>query len=326
MYMNRHFNNLTIKPFQLFSPLILISLLVGITVGCNHNRQVVPVEIDADEVYKPLVANDEDVPALISFGRDSIPGFIFDYEMSSDDPDIFIYYQNLTVLDINPSITQDILDFSLKELSEHGFITDSIFLNENVYKDLLSEGLYYKEAVTKIIDEEKDSFDSRFSTLESYSSAFNIYFKIYPVYLDDKYITYRLYSYCFTGGAHGITVSYLRTYDLATGKLQTLEDLIKPERITDLREEVAAQMAYAYPIYEDISTVDQYIDSLNVWLDNFDTQEEKDDITLKNFPLPDPALTNEGLAFVYQMYELTPGSDGCPLVVIPYKDIAKWRL
>ena len=89
----------------------------------------------------------------------------------------------------------------------------------------------------------------------------------------------------------------------------------------DVREEVAARMAYAYPIYENITTVEQYIDSLNVWLDNFNDSDSSQKITAKDFPIEDVALIKQGLVSVYQMYELTPGSDGCPVVVVPYEDI-----
>lgn len=303
---------------RFFPYLFLISFILA---ACNHTRQVVPYEQDTDEIFAPLQPNEEEMPEFQTFGKDSIPGFIFDFEMTTSNHDVFVYYQNLTVLDINPRITYDVLDFSLQQLCEYGFINDSINFTETEYQSLLKEGLNYKEASARTLDKFKEAFDSTVETYDSIVSPFNIYFQIYPVFLNKEIVTYRESAYCYTGGAHGMSISYLRTYDLSTGSLLTLADIVKPERLEEVREEVAAHMAYSYPIYENITSVDQYIDSLNSWLDNFETENEKKEITLQNYPLPDPALTEEGLVFIYQMYELTPGSDGCPVVLIPYKDI-----
>ena len=293
-------------------------------VGCNHSRPVVPCDIDTDEVYKPIPPNEESSPNELTFGKKNIPGFIFDTEMTTENSDIYIYFNNLTVLDINPSINQSIFDFIQDQLKEFGFVNDSVSLQKNEFETLIKEGMNFSDAAARILDFQKNCFEAQYDTIASYNSPFNIYFQIYPVYLDEKYVTYRESSYCYTGGAHGMTESNLFTYDLTTGNLMTLEDIVKPESMDEVREEVAAHMAYSYPIYENITTVEQYIDSLNVWLGDSsesDASSHDNRITLKNYPLPTPALTDEGLAFVYQMYVLTPGSDGCPIIVIPYRDI-----
>lgn len=303
-----------------FSIVILFIMAIGVT-GCQNNRLVVPEEIDTDEIFKALQPNEEDSPENMTFGVSSIPGFIFDYDITTRNPDVFVYYQNFTVLDINPAIIQDLFSFTQKQLGEYGFINDSISFKGNEISDYMREGLSYKEAAARLLDTQKEAFEARLSVNDSLIYPQNIYFQIYPVYLDDKYVTYRESAYCYTGGAHGMSITYLRTYELSSGKFMTLNDIVKPERQDEVREEVAAHMAYSYPIYENITTVDQYIDSLNVWLGNFNGDEVSERITLKNYPLPDPAITKDGLVFVYQMYALTPGSDGCPVVFIPYKDL-----
>ena len=309
------------KLFSLFITVPVCLFISLILPGCNHSRQVVPFDIDVDEITKPLSPNDDSNPMDLTFGKENIPGFVFDYEMETEKPDVFVFFQNLTILDTKPEITQDIFEFIQGQLCEYGFINDSVSLVPGEFESLISSGLKYNEAAARLIDRQKQEFNSQIETLDSLNYPFNIYFNIYPVYLDKNYVTYWQSAYCYTGGAHGITTSYLKTYDLNSGKLLTYDNIIKENHLEEVREEVAAHMAYSYPIYENISTVEQYLDSLNVWLDHFSSEDSKDLITVQNFPLNDVAITKDGLVFMYQMYELTPGSDGCPMVLIPYKDI-----
>lgn len=310
------------KTAKTFPLIFIFSLILISFYSCSQSeRPVVPYDTEADAVFKRLSPNEEDAPEGLTFGKDSIPGVIFDYEMSTNDSDIYVFFDKFTLLDINPEINQDIVEFIYSHMSENDFLTSAAQLPYNVFSNLVASGVGYQDAMTKVLDMLRIYFEAGLASRSFILPPFHMYFMIYPVYLDDNYITYRLYASCFTGGAHGIPYSYLRTYDLNSGKLLTLKDIVKPEGLKDVREEVAAHMAYSYPIYENITTVNQYIDSLNKWLDHFDPMDITGKITIQDFPLSDPAITSEGLAFIYSVYELTPGSDGCPLVVIPYRDI-----
>ena len=308
------------KPLIVSQKILLFLFLSLLVIGCHQNRQVVPYEVDADEIYKSLTPNEDNLPENITFGPDSIPGFTYDVDFTTNDSDVYVFFNKFTLLDVNPEITQNIFEFIQQQLTEFGFVNQSFSINPNEMEKLLADGVSFQEAAGKILDMQETAFDSQIATFENINH-FNITFLIYPVYLDKKFVTYRETAYSYTGGAHGMTVSYLRTYDLSSGKLMGLNDIVKPDGLEKVREEVTAQMAYSYPIYENIKTVDQYLDSLNVWLDHFDPLGVAGDITVKNFPLTDPAITAEGLVFIYQMYELTPGADGCPLIVVPFKDI-----
>lgn len=301
-----------------------IPLLIFISViafSCSRSHPVVPGEIDEEEIYKALVPNEDESSRDLTFGPDSIPGFVFDYEMTTENPDIYIFLDNLTVMDINPAVNQDIMDFVYTQLSEYGYIAETTVLAPDEMEQLLGRGFNYAEATGEILDGINKAFDERYPEISSYRSPFNAYFQIYPLWLNDKIVTYRLTAYCYTGGAHGMTISYIRSYDLQSGKKLTFDDIVTPGEREYVREEIAAHMAYAYPIYENITTVEQYLDSLNVWLENFDSSEKGEKITAKDYPAPDVALISQGLVSVYQMYELTPGSDGCPVVVIPYANL-----
>ena len=303
----------------------VFSLILIFLFACHRSqRPIVPYEVDPDEVFRALTPNDEDATNYLTFGKNNIPGFIFDHDFTTDNSEIFVYFQNFTVLDINPDINQGLFEFIYQQLTEGGFISEEVKFSDSEFSSLQNSGLTYSDAAGKILDILDEGFEQRYDSLSSYRSPFNIYFQIYPVFLDDNYVTYRQYSYSYTGGAHGITASYLKSYDLKSGKELQLDDIVTPEGLTTLHEEVAAHMAYSYPIYENIETVEEYVDSLNVWVGDFygdDASGHDNKITLSNFPLPQPAIIKDGLAFIYQMYTMAPGSDGCPLVVIPYSDI-----
>ncbi|MCH5226531.1 MAG: hypothetical protein J1F16_01735 [Muribaculaceae bacterium] len=299
----------------------LLTLVALIATGCSHSRNIVPYEVDTDVVFRPLAPNEEENPNDYTFGKANIPGFIFDNDFTTSKEDTYVYFSNLTILDVAPAINQHLFNFIIAQLTEYGFVEPSYSFPDNEVTSLMNQGLNYKEASAAILDNFKTAFDNQVDTITSYGSPFNAYFLIYPVFLDDNYITYRESAYCYTGGAHGINITYLKTFDLKSGEELSFDDIVKPEHAGVVREEIAAHMAYSYPIYENIKTVQQYVDSLNVWLDNFNDSDNNEMITVKNFPAGDIALLKEGLGVIYQMYELTPGSDGCPIVVIPYKDI-----
>lgn len=298
---------------------LLSSLLCIVVISCSQNRQIVPYEVDLDEIYKALPPNDEN-PQQLNFGQMNVPGFIFDYDFTTENEDVFINFNNFTVLDVNPLINKDLLNFINEELKDYGFI-NSEGISEEEISSILSEGLSYEESVATILKKLQAQFEEQLPEILSYKTPFNAYFQIYPLYFGKNLVTYRLTAYCYTGGAHGMTITYIRSYDLRSGKSLSFDDIVTPQGREDVRNEIAAHMAYSYPIYDNITTVEQYIDSLNKWLDFSDSDQNKEEITISTFPTGDVALIKEGLVCVYQMYELTPGSDGCPVVVISYKDL-----
>lgn len=309
---------------KILSFVMSISLLIIITTGCGErNRQVVPYESDSEDVYVPLMPNEEEQPDGYTYGPDSIPGLSMDYDMTTDNQEIYVHIETFTILDINPRVTASLLTFVKNELEESGFIkVNKVFSSKEEY-ELTNDSIFSRNYIFREFDNLKEEFYKELPIIEEYGSAFNIVFNIYPVYIDRKYVTYRESAYCYTGGAHGNVSTKLVTYDLESGKALNLYDIVKSERINEVREEVAAHMAYSYPIYDNIHTVNQYLDSLNVWLGTDNTEESGGEarITLENFPLPAPALNATGLVFIYETYQLTPGSDGSPVVVLPYAEL-----
>ena len=301
-----------------FIAVIFFSLIYS---GCEKNRQIIPNDSDTADVFEPIYPNEDENPEEPTFGTEHIPGIILSYPVTTDNEEIYMDI-NLTILETNPKISYDLFGFISEQLKETGFIAADA-KNPDYTLDESEDGRQHlEEYAAQNLDYDKELFLKELPEIASYESPFNIAIDIYPVFLNDDYITFRKYAYYYTGGAHGNTISQLQTYNLTTGESLGLENIIKPDRMEDVREMVAAHMAYSYPIYENLKTVDEYIDSLNVWLGNGTSAEEDDKrITLKNYPLNNPAITSKGLVFTYERYELAPGVDGCPVVVLTYDEV-----
>lgn len=308
----------------IFNPVMIMLAMFVSLISCNHPTQIVPFDIDVDEIFKPLEPNEESLPNDSTFGEEKIPGSTLEIEFKTDLEEVYVLFEDFTVLQISPAITRSLFEFVEQQLCEYGFVNQSFTLPKDEMINLQSQGLNYKEAAVKIINTLKEGFDAQLDNIASFDSPFNISFRIYPIYLDNRFVTYRLNAYAYTGGAHGISINYVKTYDLISGKFMSIDDIVKSDSMKEIRQYVVEQMAYSYPIYEDIKTVDQYLDSLNLFLGDFHGEGDPGEsglITMENYPLPNPGITSQGLVFIYQMYELTPASDGCPVVLLPYKDI-----
>lgn len=317
-------NQIIMSKKRYFSEKILLSFIILALIicnACNENRNVVPNDFDSSDVFSRLKPNEEVHPGVMTFGPDSISGFDINLEIPSDTAEIYINFQQLTFVDANPSISENILDFISTQLRDFGFMNDSVSGINLSFAELIKNGKSQQEVVGEYIKNIESEFLKQLPEIKQFEVPYNIVFDIYPVYINRDYVTFLQSAYCYTGGAHGNTIKKLITYNLSTGTALTLFDIVKPEGLRQVREEVAAHMAFSYPIYDNITSVDQYIDSLNVWTGGIQEGDVSEKITYENFPLPNPALNETGLVFVYPMYELTPGSDGCPVVVIPFSEL-----
>ena len=125
-----------------------------------------------------------------------------------------------------------------------------------------------------------------------------------------KYVTYSIDSYVYLGGAHGSSVSREVNIIRDTGKVLTESvDTTKTKELQPiLRKGV---IDYFKDCGEDVSD-----DKLNDMLF----------INDNTIPIPacTPALTNQGLKFIYQQYEIGPYALGMVNFTVPYDKIKKF--
>ena len=132
-------------------------------------------------------------------------------------------------------------------------------------------------------------------------SSLNYQFEVAPSYLGHigNVELFKINSYIYLGGAHGLGYSEYKMFNVATKKELNLEDLL----ISGQQKKFEA---LAYTAYKD-------------WVKG---QTDSDAQSFeKNWPfsMTDNALlNNEGIALTYQPYEIAPYAFGMPTLTVPY--------
>ena len=303
---------------------LVASTFIGSASCTNKVQSIEKFSSDSADVFASIIPQD---PTERPITYKGIPVVTLKDSIPTENSEIYINL-NFTILDQNLEITDDLLNFGLYNLADTGFFYTPDSVCSEKYRFVFI-GMSSQEAAERLANIASKEFYEELPTILTYECGFNIDINVYPVFLNSEYVTYYKNAYCYTGGANGNSVLTLQTYNSNTGKALDIKDIIKPDKLIKLRETVAAHMASSYPIYEGISTVQQYLDSLNQWrgatdLDRVPEHASSNNIeliTLKNYPIGDLGITAEGLVFCYPKYFLTPGSDGCPVIVVKYDEI-----
>lgn len=124
----------------------------------------------------------------------------------------------------------------------------------------------------------------------------------------DRYVTYTASSYTFTGGAHGLTVTWGTTFRKSDGRRlgsEILRDTGSDDFHLLLKEGLREYFA---GLGEEVATDEALKECLMT------------DAGIDYLPLPQsaPYLTEDGVAFIYQSYEIAPYAAGHPTFVVPY--------
>lgn len=112
------------------------------------------------------------------------------------------------------------------------------------------------------------------------------------LYQRDNLAFYRQFDYDYYGGAHGMHASNYMLFDLNARQELQLQDILLPGR----EGKLTAALREVY-----LQKYSQYVEN---WLTGSE-QEQLDKMLVDNF-----ILTDEGLTFVYPLYELAPYAEG----------------
>ena len=116
-------------------------------------------------------------------------------------------------------------------------------------------------------------------------------------------VTFNISSYQYTGGAHGLGITYAVTFNAETGQrlgwnIFTADGLAALKPL--VREAVSRQYFEA----------DSWKDAASyTWGEKFE------------LPAMPPAFTDNGLTFYYTPYEIAPYAAGKPTCTLPYSDV-----
>lgn len=308
---------------------ILLLIMSVFTQGCGEHNNLQTFPSDSINVYAPLKPNEEWFSGRHTYGEDSNIGNTITYRLATDSIRIVVDI-DFTILELHPRITANLLSFIHGELIDHGFINEGDTIVPFGIKEKSDKGFTQTEIVHMALDWEGERFYSELPEILEYGeNGYNLAIEIYPVFMNEDFVTYKKYSYYYTGGAHGNYTSFLQTYNRMTGESVDLDDMIDHTKLDKVRERVAYHMAAKYAINSSVNSIEAYLDSLNRWkgltdiavVMGFKKENDREQITLKNYPLNDPGIHGAGVVFTYEKYHLTPGCDGCPMIVLTYDEI-----
>lgn len=143
---------------------------------------------------------------------------------------------------------------------------------------------------------------------DSIAIEYEFIYNFNPVFQTDSVVTYAFTGYGYMGGAHGYTLDEGQTFIASTGERLTFANTFRQEAsdsiVARIREALRAQYF-------------NETDSAEVPLR---------DLLLVNpdsLPLPQtpPQFQKDGVAFIYQQYEIAPYAAGIPKCVLPYEEL-----
>ena len=142
-----------------------------------------------------------------------------------------------------------------------------------------------------------------------------------------KFVTYAKYEYERIGTGHGMYTETFHTLDIKRGKELTNKDIFKAKSLDNVKKELFVVMAKDshYLAWNDgiegAGDIESRIvgwQSPNPILEG--TEWEEPDREVK-FELPDGALTDSGVVFSFQPYEIDCWAAGAFHFIVPYKQL-----
>lgn len=148
-------------------------------------------------------------------------------------------------------------------------------------------------------------------------------FKMNPAWRskDGKYVTYRFYTFYYTMGMHGFMEEYYLTFDNTTGCLLGAKDLLKSDKsvsVIAILEKKINDYKHEYMSDEIHFTAD--LDSETLEANSSAIVKE----TINGKLYPRPAMTENGIVFTYQPYEMGAFTEGVIHFLIPYTEIKQF--
>lgn len=215
------------------------------------------------------------------------------------------------------------------------------FIDKLIYNDLnkfMFEGLKVKSKKFKgnVSDMNAllDFYSAQFKTMyerefrnEKEGPIYSYILKVEPVWesKDHSLVTFRFSSYCYFGGAHGMSNEWDLTFSSSGKELGYKDMFVKGSYGSVLRQLTAALWKVKGEYYEKTKVLPSESDNLP-YIKDFSSAFNYRNITEKYQGLvyPRPAFTETGVSYSYQPYEKGPYSEGIIRIEIPYKDVMKY--
>jgi len=149
---------------------------------------------------------------------------------------------------------------------------------------------------------------------------------------NSRYVTYQVYTNEYSNGLHGYYTERLLTYDTEHQKEVDWDYLFTPDSKEQIEEQVfkkaMSDVRFSYCFENDSSLADSLVavrEHIKSWYEQFSSPG--------SFPLPQPALAEQGVVFSFQPYEIGSFAAGTFHFTIPYSllrpyltDHGRWLL
>lgn len=150
---------------------------------------------------------------------------------------------------------------------------------------------------------------------------------IRPHVSDKRYITFSKYEYEREGFGHGMYTETFHTFDMKNGKRLKNKDIFKTKSLDNVKLKLFEVMANDPHYLEwhgesvsasEIESMIEAWQSPDLALEGTEWEEPKKDF---KFDLPDGALTESGIIFSFQPYEIDCWAAGAYHFIVPYEKL-----
>lgn len=144
------------------------------------------------------------------------------------------------------------------------------------------------------------------------------------------FATFSMYTYDCEGSGHGMYTETFHSLDLENGKRLDNKDIFKPhslEKIKLLLFDIMAKDKHYKDWHQDVETAEDVRQLIEVWqspnslLNGTEFEEAEKEA---EFTLPEGALTNTGVVFSFQPYEIDCWAAGAYHFIIPYDTLTPY--
>lgn len=167
--------------------ILLISLFQQ---SCGKQSGLPDFASDTINVMAPLKPNEQWYMGRHTYGMDSIIGNTMWYRMATDSARIYVETK-ITLLELHPRITANLLGFIHSVFIDNGFINEGDTIFPFGTRDLTEKGYSQQHIANMILDWQSEKFYKELPTIMTYGTGFNIDIEIEPVFLNDDFVTYQ---------------------------------------------------------------------------------------------------------------------------------------
>lgn len=197
---------------------------------------------------------------------------------------------------------------------------NGMFMLENSPNDEICNGLNSKNiTIQEISDHYSDELQRLYNDLysqeelEEYTPKYEYQININPAWISNngKWITYHIESYTYTGGAHGYSQDYYLTFNTKNGKVLGYKDIYGTKNFAQAIASLEQQ-------------IKQYKKSNELLPAYVEGTSDSTKITKEMYHdhlYPRAAMTNKGVVFSYQPYEIASFAEGTLHFIIPYSQL-----